>query len=70
MAQGVEGLPGKNRPSVQIPLLPKRPKTNFILVLVAHTCNPSYSRGTDQEDHHLKAAQAKIREILFQKYPT
>jgi hypothetical protein len=28
-------------------------------VLVAHACNPSYSGGTDQEDHCLKTAQAK-----------
>jgi hypothetical protein len=25
---------------------------------VAHTCNPSYSGGRDQEDHILKSAQA------------
>jgi hypothetical protein len=25
---------------------------------VAHACNPSYSRGRDQEDHDLKPAQA------------
>jgi hypothetical protein len=25
---------------------------------VAHTCNPSYSGGRDQEDHGLKPAQA------------
>jgi hypothetical protein len=28
------------------------------LVLVAHTCSPSYSGGRDQEDHSLKLAQA------------
>jgi hypothetical protein len=28
-------------------------------VLVAHTCNPSYSGGRDQEDHGSKPAQAK-----------
>jgi hypothetical protein len=27
-------------------------------VLVAHTCNPSYSGGRDQEDHGSKPAQA------------
>jgi hypothetical protein len=27
-------------------------------VLVAHTCNPSYSDGSDQEDHGSKPAQA------------
>jgi hypothetical protein len=26
--------------------------------LVAHTCNPSYSGGRDQEDHSLKPARA------------
>jgi hypothetical protein len=26
---------------------------------VAHTCNPSYSGGRDQEDHGSKPAQAK-----------
>jgi hypothetical protein len=25
---------------------------------VAHACNPSYSGGSDQEDHGLKPAQA------------
>jgi hypothetical protein len=25
---------------------------------VAHTCNPSYSGGRDQEDHRLKLVQA------------
>jgi hypothetical protein len=28
-------------------------------VLVAHTCNPSYSGGTDQEDRSLKPAPSK-----------
>jgi hypothetical protein len=28
------------------------------LVLEAHTCNPTYSRGRDQEDHGLKPAHA------------
>jgi hypothetical protein len=27
---------------------------------VAHTCNPSYSEGRDQEDHSMKPAQANI----------
>jgi hypothetical protein len=27
-------------------------------VPVAHSCNPSYSGGRDQEDHGLKPAQA------------
>jgi hypothetical protein len=29
------------------------------LVLVAHTCNPSYSGGSDQEDWGLKPAPDK-----------
>jgi hypothetical protein len=28
--------------------------------MVAHTCNPSYPRGGDQEDHIFRLAQAKI----------
>jgi hypothetical protein len=31
---------------------------NISWVLVAHTCNPSYSRGRDQEDQVLKPAWA------------
>jgi hypothetical protein len=27
--------------------------------MVAHTCNPSYQGGRDQEDHGLRSAQAK-----------
>jgi hypothetical protein len=30
----------------------------FSWALVAHTCNPSYSGGRDQEDQGLKTAQA------------
>jgi hypothetical protein len=33
-------------------------KTILSCVLVLHACNPSYSRGRDQEDHGLKPAQA------------
>jgi hypothetical protein len=41
-------------------------------VLVAHTCNPSYSGGRNQEDHGLKPAQANssrdpISKILITK---
>jgi hypothetical protein len=35
--------------------------------LVAHTCNPSYSGGRDQEDHSLKPALANSSETLSQK---
>jgi hypothetical protein len=31
---------------------------SIIWVLVAHSCNPSYSGGRDQEDHGLKPALA------------
>jgi hypothetical protein len=33
-------------------------------VLVAHTCNPSYSGGRDQEDHSLKPAGQIVQETL------
>jgi hypothetical protein len=33
-------------------------------VLVAHTCNPSYSGGRDQEAHGLKAAQEIVCKTL------
>jgi hypothetical protein len=37
-------------------------------VLVAHTCNPSYSRGRDQEDHGSKPAQANsLRDPISKK---
>jgi hypothetical protein len=36
-------------------------------VLVAHTCNPSYSGGRDQEDHGSKPAQAKSSQDLLKK---
>jgi hypothetical protein len=42
-------------------------KSIRIQMLVAHACNPSYSGGTDQEDHGSKPAQAKIPETLSQK---
>jgi hypothetical protein len=34
-------------------------KNDYEPVLVAHTCNPSYSGGRDQEDHNSKPALAK-----------
>jgi hypothetical protein len=33
-------------------------KSLWSWVLVAHTCNPSYSGGRDQEDHSLRPALA------------
>jgi hypothetical protein len=36
-------------------------------VLLAHTCNLSYSAGRDQQDPVLKVSQANT---LSQKYPT
>jgi hypothetical protein len=38
-------------------------------VLVAHTCNPSYSEGRDEEDHSSRPTKAK-NQTLSQKYPT
>jgi hypothetical protein len=35
-------------------------------VLVAHTCNPSYSEGRDQKDHSSKPARI-VPETLSQK---
>jgi hypothetical protein len=35
--------------------------------LVAHTCNPSYSRGRDQKDHGLKPAQAGFWDPISKK---
>jgi hypothetical protein len=37
---------------------------------VAHTCNPSYSRGRDQEDLGSKAAWVIVHETLSQKKPS
>jgi hypothetical protein len=34
---------------------------------VAHACNPSYSGGTDQEDHSSKPAQANSSQDPTQK---
>jgi hypothetical protein len=39
-------------------------------VLVSHVCNPSYSGGTDLEDHGLKPARTKSKILSQQKYPT
>jgi hypothetical protein len=37
--------------------------------LVAHTCNPSYSGGRDQEDHNLKPGQANSSQDPISKIP-
>jgi hypothetical protein len=39
------------------------------LALVAHTCNPSYSRGRDQEDGDSKPAWAKSSQDPISKKP-
>jgi hypothetical protein len=39
-------------------------------VLVAHTCNPRYSGGRDQEDHGLKPAQANSSRDPILKNPS
>jgi hypothetical protein len=36
-------------------------------VPVAHTCNPSYSGGRDQEDHNMKPTQANSSGDLSSK---
>jgi hypothetical protein len=36
---------------------------------VAHTCNPSYSGGRDQEDHSSKPAQANSSQDPISKIP-
>jgi hypothetical protein len=41
----------------------------MVPVLVAHTCNPSYSGGRDQEDHGLRLAQANSLRNLISKIP-
>jgi hypothetical protein len=38
-------------------------------VPVAHTCNPSYSGSTDQEDHGSKPAQANSLRDPISKIP-
>jgi hypothetical protein len=37
---------------------------------VAHTYNPSYSGGRDQEAHGSKPAWEIVQELLSRKYPT
>jgi hypothetical protein len=39
-------------------------------VLVAHTCNPSYSGDRDQEDHGLKPDQANSLQASISKHPS
>jgi hypothetical protein len=38
-------------------------------VLVAHSCNPSYSGGRDQENHGSKPAQANSSMRLYVEKP-
>jgi hypothetical protein len=38
-------------------------------VLVAHTCNPHYSEGRDQEDHCLKSVQTNSSQDPISKKP-
>jgi hypothetical protein len=45
-------------------------KRKISQVLVAHTCNPSYSGGRDQEDHGSKTAQADSSQDLISKKPS
>jgi hypothetical protein len=44
-------------------------KARKSLVLVAHTCNPSYSGGRDQEDYSSKPAQANNSWECISKIP-
>jgi hypothetical protein len=60
MAQVVERLPSNL--TVQSPYCLKK-KENHHQVPGAHTCDPSYSGGRDEEDHSLKPARAN-RETL------
>jgi hypothetical protein len=39
-------------------------------VLVAHTCNPGYSGGRDQEDHGLKPVWANSLRKPISKHPS
>jgi hypothetical protein len=43
-------------------------RVSFYQALVAHTCNPSYSGGSDQKDHCLKPAQANSSQNPIWKY--
>jgi hypothetical protein len=38
--------------------------------LLAHTCNPSYSGGTDQEDHSSQPARANSSQESILKNPS
>jgi hypothetical protein len=42
----------------------------WIWALVAHTYNPRYSGGRDQEDHGSKPPRQIVLETLSQKYPS
>jgi hypothetical protein len=55
--EGMEAIARKHQPELEtcISSVKKKKKSR---VLVAHACNPSYSRGRDQEDRSSKPAQA------------
>jgi hypothetical protein len=61
------------RPSIQTPV-PSRNNNNnnengkTSRAPEAHSCNPSYSGGRDQEDHSLKPAQANSYRDPILKY--
>jgi hypothetical protein len=50
----------------------KKQKNRASWALVAHACNPSYTRERDQEDHGSRLTQAKKKKCntVSQKYPT
>jgi hypothetical protein len=41
-----------------MPVMSHKNEQHYGWVPMAHTCNPLYSGGRDQEDHSLKSAQA------------
>jgi hypothetical protein len=47
----------------------QKDKQNTCWVLVAHTCNPSYSESSDQEVHSSNAAQANSLRDPISKIP-
>jgi hypothetical protein len=42
-------------------------KKNILMALVTHACKPSYSGGTDQEDHSFEPAWANSSRDLISK---
>jgi hypothetical protein len=53
--------PASVKPWIQTPTPPKKKKRSN-LVLVAHTCNPSYFNDGDQEDHGGMSLDKKVHE--------